>query len=298
MNFFSRLSDHTKGVILTLFGVVFITLGIIGVRYMVITYEVSIYDILFWGCLGAVLYSLPIFYWKNLSFSKIATTCTEYKKTLFITVLLSAISILIFLYLIQNTFTDTITLFDQSATLWSMVLGIMFLNERISGLQILGTIICINGIYIMYNSSFSITPFTFLLMSINPLLYALQSFILKRYGKGIDSFLYSFIRLFGICILVGVMFVIFQKISIPPLPVIIALGVFQFVGMIVGKICTTKAHEYLSISTLNLLFILMPILALLATPLIEINYVFELWKYIGAGIVLLGMTIFLWKKGE
>lgn len=293
---FDSLSEFQKGVTLMIAGVMLMSLGLIGVRYVVLFFPIDFVDIFFWGALGAFFFSLPILFRSKNSYQTVVYTIKNYPKTVLISGVITAFSAVIWSYLIVQFPADTVALFDQLGIVWSLIFGVLFLGERALWMQLLGMCIAGSGILFMYYSDMSFGFWNFLLLMINPIIYALQSLVLKVYGKGIDGFTFSVLRLFLVFVFAGTFYICFYGVSVPPVVIILILGLCQFFGMVVGRMFATMAHEYLPISQLNFFFILMPVFALIATPFIEIDYVFQLWKYFGAGLILVGIVLFLWKK--
>lgn len=295
-NLFQSFSSFQKGVIFIFLSVFFALLGGVGVRYIVTHNEIDVFNLVFWGIAGGVFFSFPYIISSQQRRKNISLTIAQYPKALFFTIIVSLVSAAIWFYLLHSVSADTVSLFDQISIVWSIILGVLFFQERINILQIFALFLSAIGIYFVFQSETSVDLFRLLLLIGNPFLYALQSLIIKFYGKGADALSLSFLRGIGMCIPFFLLFFSFNLLSFIDIYLFLFLGLTQFSGMIVNKIFYIKAHEHLPISQLNFFFILLPIFTFFLSPYIEINYIFDWWKVFGAILVLLGVVLFLWKN--
>lgn len=290
---FNKFSSFQKGSFFMILAVLFGANAYIFIRYVFNNYQTSIYNAAFWSSLGAIIGVIPFLLFSDKKRYNAKQTLKKNLKTVVLTVLISLIATVTWFFIARKIPADSMSLLDQTAIFWSILLGVFFLNEKINIIKIIGFFISLCGILLVLKTDLSFSIYTIAIALLGPFLYGLQSFVIKKYSDNIDGFSLAWLRGFFLLIGFGVTFGLMGEISVISGEEFIFLSIGQFSGLIIGRMFFIEAHKYLPISELNFFFLLSPVVIFFISPFIEQDFNIYPIKYLGSLLVILGLIIFL-----
>ena len=256
-------------------------------------FHLSVPNLVFWSFFGALLFSAPFFLGKKIRRKNIALCLQNHGKLLvFTSILISAAAILWF-WVLSGSNSGIVSLLDKSEILWAMLLGIFFLGEKINKKELLILILPVLGLLLISQLEGEISSFSALATLFIALIYALQSFFVKKYMPEVDGFSFAFLRACVLFLCTGVFFLLQGSISLIPFSAFLFIAFGQMSGILIGRVFFFNAHKYLDISRLNLFQILIPLFVLLGSTFLFPDVSFSLQKGIGAVLILGGLLLFL-----
>jgi drug/metabolite transporter (DMT)-like permease len=254
--------------------------------------EVSVASVVFWGWLGANIVLSPIFLGTKKARQKIKNEILfRWKLVLSVSVLTSIGGFLLFLSISESS-SGVISLLEKSNIIFVFILGIIFLKEKITVKEIIPMLISIAGLFLITNLKGEISSLGVGAILLSQFLYAAQSFLIKKFGQKMDSFVFSFIRSVLMLLFIGIFFIILGQIEIIPLKVFIILTIAQVFGVFMSRYLFFEAHKFLPISKLGFLMLSESILTL-AGAFIVFGDTVSMQKFIGGSLILAGLLFFL-----
>ena len=249
-------------------------------------------NMVFWWFLGAFLVSTPYFFRNEKAIKKMhSVTKNNFKVILFIS-FISSIAASLYWYVLTIAEVGTIALLSQSNVFFSLVLSLLFLWEKINRKEknflvviiIWFMFISTNNSYLAYNAFFIVLLVRFL--------YALQSFIVKKYWKNIDWGVFGYIRTWIMSVFLWLFsYIIYWNISF------ISLEFWWYVTLtivfwwILSKGFFFEAHKYLEIWRLNIFMLFQAIITLIGS-VIFFNEPLWIAKIIWAILIIWGLLLF------
>jgi drug/metabolite transporter (DMT)-like permease len=286
---------HRKGYLFLLANISF---SILAYFVLDFTYElfpsISVFQGMFWGFLGSFFFALPLLI--AAPFRK--SVIQEYKsqgKFLWSIVILSTIANLFWLYGIQQSNAGIVALLENTQALFAFLLGLSFLKELTSKKLFLYMGFVFLGIILISSlkENISISLATIILFS--SLIFAFQSFCLKKWGNSINGIPFVFLRLVGMLCVLSVFFIIVPGNKTIPINAFFLLSFAHILGVIVCRYFFFEAHKYLSISVINLSLLILPV------AIVTLEYIFfgvslSSQKLIGSMCIMIGMYFFIQEK--
>jgi drug/metabolite transporter (DMT)-like permease len=216
---------------------------------------------------------------------------TQWKIVLFIS-LLTTLGAMIWFYSISVVGSGFVSLLSKMQVIWAYILGTLFLGECIKRHHIAGIILTFAGMIALQWTSLRIDLVIFGLMVAQSMCYGIQSFIVKKHLKGYSSLALVIVRSLVMTTMMICMLAPFMTFPIIPLTPLILLILSQVCGLFVGRVYYFKAHELLPISELNIFLMLGPVVTLIAAYFL-FGEVLTVSEIVGAGIVLVGLIVFM-----
>ncbi|PID70819.1 hypothetical protein CSB37_00170 [bacterium DOLZORAL124_38_8] len=259
--------------------------------------QANLINTMFWSFFTGIIFT-PFFVYKKSNQKILVNELTKHKNLLLKSILLSSIGVVLWFYSMKFGTPGTISFLKKSDIIVTFLFGTFFLKERISKKELSGAIIAITGFVILSNSSLSETPvLSILAIIMAQVFYVLQSFFIKKEGQNINSFAFSFIRILGMAILMGLFGISTNQISLPELEFILFFGFGRIISGFLFRSAYFEAHKYLEISKISTFLLVSPVI-ILFTSYILLHESITLNKCIGAGIILCGLIIFTVKKTQ
>lgn len=266
-------------------------------KYATIIFEdiTSTQNMVFWWFFGAFLVSTPYFFRNNESRDKIVNVSKENYKVIIIISFLTSIAVTLYWYVLTLTEVWTIALLSQSNVFFSLVLSMLFLWEKINRKEKNYLVIVIVWFMFISTNNPALAYTAFFIILFVRFLYALQSFIVKKYWKNIDWWVFSYVRTWLIALFLSFFtFIIDWKISF------ISLEFWWYVTLtiifwwILCKWFFFEAHKYLEVWRLNIFMLFQAIITLIGS-VIFFNEPLWISKIIWA-ILIVSWLIFFTKE--
>jgi drug/metabolite transporter (DMT)-like permease len=89
----------------------------------------------------------------------------------------------------------TAAMLNKLSTLFSILIGILWLRERLTATQLIGALVAVTGVFIITFQPGDLLRLGSLMLLGSTLLYALHAALVKRYSEDIDFFTFFFLRL-------------------------------------------------------------------------------------------------------
>ena len=249
----------------------------------------------FWGSLGAILLCVPYFFRSDKSRKKLQTCVLKHGNVLLFISIITSFAAFLWWYTLEQTNSGIIALIGKSETIFAFILGVFFLKEKISLREVFGILIALAGFVFLSTIKGEMSFFLVTLMLICRFLYALQSFVIKKFASDIDGFAFGFLRLILMLLFFGSIFGLQGKIEMIPVLAIITATSALMLNAIFAKMFYFEAHKYLEISKLNMFLILQPVLVLFGASFFFGDPI-SLQKMFGAVLVLGGLAYFSWEQ--
>ncbi|PID70820.1 hypothetical protein CSB37_00175 [bacterium DOLZORAL124_38_8] len=280
------------------YGILFIgvLLGII--PYLATSYgfefypKANIVNVAFWSFLSGVVIPAPFFFATQKNRQLIINEITQNKSLLLKVIVLSGIGVLFWFYSMKFGKSGIVSFLKKSDIVFTLILGTFFLKEKISKQEIVGAILAILGFTVMSNASLSeISIPAVVAIVVTQIFYVLQSFFVRRDGKKMNPFAFTFLRISGMTIIISLFGIITNQITLPNLDFILIFGAGQIFGAFLYRVAYFEAHKYLEIAKISIFLLISPVLILLSSGLF-LGEKLNTNKIIGASIILLGLGIF------
>ncbi|MBN1248734.1 MAG: DMT family transporter [Anaerolineae bacterium] len=184
----------------------------------------------------------------------------------------------------------TASLLSQTAVLFSLGFGLIWLRDRLSTIQIGGAALAIVGVFVVAFQPGDYLRLGSLLIVSSALMYALHAAITKRFGDGIDLLNFFFFRLLfttGALAIIGAVRGVLVWPSLQAWPLILLVGT---VDIVLSRTLYYLALRRLTISMHTLALTLSPIAASL-WGLALFGTLPTPQQILGGGIVIAGVLI-------
>ena len=179
----------------------------------------------------------------------------------------------------------------KSQTLFSVVLGFVFLGERLNRLETIGIIVTVmGGVLVSYQREGYLLFGTFLAI-LSAFLYSILSFLVKKIAQDLNMLTVANLRALGVCIVIIIYLVLTNTFKTPSLVDVIFMSLGGICGALIAKATQFQSIKLLDVSRSTAV---MPLESLFVVIL---SYLFfddlpSLIKLIGGGLVITGV-IFL-----
>ncbi len=287
------MEKTTKGYLLMFGFAFFAMLAYLTLDYTFRNYpEVDAQNAIFWGFIGGSLLVTP-FKLSHAKFRKnLKKTTQNHGKLLLAIAFITTIGALLWFQSVKMAGSGFVALLSQSEVLWAFFLGIIFLKEKISVKEFIGIFLAIWGIFFISTLEGKSSLFAAALVLSSKLFYAGQSFLVKKYGKDLETFSFTYVRAILLSIIIGIFISIQKELSIFPLPALFLLALSQVFGIFLGRYCYFEAHKLLPISKLNVFLFLEPVLVLIGGYILFGDTVSG-QKLLGATLIIGGLLFFV-----
>jgi len=126
---------------------VFLAALVYALDYLLVDYmlrnftAISAENILVWGMSGAVILSAPFFSATTASRQQLVVTVKQDGAIILIISCITSLAAVLWLLAIESSSSGPVSLLTKSTVVYSFLLGVIFLNEKVSLLEIIGLLI-------------------------------------------------------------------------------------------------------------------------------------------------------------
>ncbi len=291
--YYQNLPDHLKGYLLVLGFILGATISYLLVDFTYRSVEgISAVNVMFWGFWGGIIMIMPFYLASSQRRVGFITEFRLHKKLIFMISILTAVGSFLWFLAVSQAGSGPIALLSKSETIFAFLLGFLFLHEKVSLRELLGILIAIIGIFLISNLDGKTSLGSSLLVLVSTSLYALQSLLVKKFGKNITAMPFSLLRVLLISIILAIIFLPQGKITLVSPIVFLILGISQVFGFFLGRICYFEAHKFLPISKLNFFLLIEPVFVLIGAYLL-FGDIISWQKFMGAVLILGGLLFFI-----
>ena len=253
---------------------------------------ITVDQAMFWGWGGASILITPFFLMRKKSRKNLKEEWTRHKKLIVGTALITTAAGALIVSGLAMSGSGPAVLLENLQPIFASILGVAFLAERFTKGELWASVIMLAGVALVGSLKGEVPPIAVLLIAGSSFLYALQSFLFKRYGTKSHVFSFSFLR--GWIVALIIMLFVFStgRFQVLPLP---ALGIIFFIyilGILVSRYFFFQAHKYLEVSKLNIFLLLQPI-GVLAGTYLFFSDPMPAQKILGAILILGGGYFFV-----
>ncbi len=172
----------------------------------------------------------------------------KYIKIFIYSSILTSVGAALWIVAIQTIGIPLTSFLMKAQTLFSLILGMIFLGERLNKGESVGIIITVaGGIVVAYQSDISLLIGTFTALGA-AFFYSSLSFIVKKIGQNLNMLLVATLRALGVSIVVFVYLIVTGTLAIPR-PIDLIYMVFGGItGAFIAKACQFQAIKMIDVS--------------------------------------------------
>jgi len=285
------MTNRTRGILYVLLSLACVVFFYIIVDWTFRNYpELDPVNATVWGFLGGTIMG-SLFFMRKGELTKIQQEFKSRATLILVVSLLTTIGAFGIWIGLKETHSGISTLLGKSEIIFTILLSLLFLHERFTIWQWLSMAIIIIGLMVISGISAEISLIATVIILGARLLYALQSFLVKKYGSKIDSKSFAYLRAVTMtffALLIAWVTKTLEPISLMPF---LLLSLSQLFGLFLGRIFYFEAYKHLSISEINLIFVLEPILILMLAWLFFSDAI-GLQKALGTVLITGGLVLF------
>lgn len=208
-------------------------------------------NLLFWSIGGATILSSPYFLWEAHSRKSIISIVKKDWKTVFLIGIISFAGATLRNFALQASSAGIITLMWKMTFIYTIIIGWLFLWEKMNLKEILAILVVIVWLATVGNIQGEVTLTAIVYIVLSCLCYAVLSLVIKRLGKDADMKSVAYIRAISITFFLFVYLVVTWNLEIPNTQVLILWPFSELFGIILWAVFYFEAHRYLPISKLN-----------------------------------------------
>ncbi|TGL87711.1 EamA family transporter [Leptospira congkakensis] len=291
--------NEKKGYFYVFLTGVFFAFEVIGFKEIFRNYNTEPEIAALFGVGFAFIIVTPYFLFSQKRQSKVITTIKRDGLILALGTISNAIGIVLYYYALKQTDLGPSAILIKTTVLYNVLLGVFFLGEKLKSREVFGIAIAILGIYMISTLQGQIKLISAFCILLSAFLFAIQSYMIKKYIPEILGLEYAYLRLFLLTIFFFLYSLYIGSFYIPKVSVIIILGLFSLLGYFLGRAFYFEAHNHLPISKLNATLLIEPIF-LMFVGILFMKEPVDGQKLIGAGLILLGLYLIVFhkKKGK
>lgn len=210
----------------------------------------------------------------------------KYKKIFVLSSILTAVSAVLWILAIRTIGIPLTSFLMKSQTLFSLLLGMVFLGERLNRWETVGVVITITGgVIVAYQRDLSLLMGTFTAIGA-ALCYSSLSFLVKKIGQDLNMHTVANLRALGVSIFLFLYLVITGSFHTPRPIDIMYMALGGITGAYIAKACQFQAIKLIDVSRTTAVLPLESIFVVLFSYFIfhEIPSVIKLAG--GAGIII------------
>lgn len=287
--------NEKKGYFFVFLTGVFFALEVIGFKEIFRNYNIEPEIAALFGVGFAFIIVTPYFLTSKRRRSKVIITVRRDGIVLTLGTISNAFGIVLYYYALKQTDLGPAAILIKTTVLYNVMLGVLFLGERLKKIEIFGIAIAILGIYMISTLEGQIKIISAFCILLSAFLFAIQSYMIKKYIPEILGLEYAYLRL----LLLSVFFFLYSlwigSFQIPDISIIVILGLFSLLGYFLGRAFYFEAHNYLPISKLNATLLIEPIF-LMFVGILFMKEPIDSQKLAGAGIILTGLYLIVFHR--
>ncbi|MGE8721675.1 DMT family transporter [Leptospira terpstrae] len=287
--------NEKKGYFFVFLTGVFFALEVIGFKEIFRNYNIEPEIAALFGVGFAFIIVTPYFLTSKSRRSKVIITVRRDGIVLTLGTISNAFGIVLYYYALKQTDLGPAAILIKTTVLYNVMLGVLFLGERLKKIEIFGIAIAILGIYMISTLEGQIKIISAFCILLSAFLFAIQSYMIKKYVPEILGLEYACLRL----LLLSVFFFLYSlwigSFQIPDISIVLILGLFSLLGYFLGRAFYFEAHNYLPISKLNATLLIEPIF-LMFVGILFMKEPIDSQKLAGAGLILTGLYLIVFHK--
>ncbi|XDD47244.1 DMT family transporter [Leptospira sp. WS39.C2] len=287
--------NEKKGYFFVFLTGVFFAFEVIGFKEIFRKYNLSPEIAAFFGVGFAFLVVTPYFFTSSKRRNKVLLTIRRDGTILLIGTISNALGILLYYYALKQTDLGPAAILIKTTVLYNVILGVVFLGEVLKRREVLGILLSMVGIYFISTLEGQIHWISALYILLSAFLFAIQSYLIKKYIPEILGLEYAYLRLLLLSIFFLFYSLIIGSFQVPSITIICILGFCSLLGYFLGRAFYFEAHNYLPISKLNATLLFEPIF-LMFVGILFMKEPIDLQKLGGGAIILLGLYLIVFHK--
>ena len=253
----------------------------------------------FYWFLGAFIVALIngfIYSIFNNKFKLIPSDLKDYKTVTIISSVITIVSVAFWVVALRTAGPPVTSFLMKFQVVFSVLLGFLFLNEKLTRPEIIGIILTfLGGFVITYNAS----NFEFrgsLYAIISAFGYSCLFMIVKKMGRNLNMMMVAVLRSVGVSLLIGIYHLCFNKFQLPSSIDLLYMFIGGTCGAYVGKAFQFQAIKLVDISRTTAITPLEAVFVLILTY-IFFETVPSTIKLIGGAIILVGvLTLIIFSR--
>lgn len=189
----------------------------------------------------------------------------------------------------------TASMLGKMSTLFSLLIGLWWLHERLSRAQLLGGILALAGVLVITFQPSDLLRVGSLLVVISTVMYALHAAVVKRYGQQMDFVTFFFGRLLWTTLTL-LLFAVGRPLAVPPAPIWLLLLVAGTVDVVISRTLYYLALRRLPMTLHAIILTLSPV-ATIVWALLLFDTFPQPQQLVGGVTVLAGVLLAtLWRN--
>lgn len=300
MNLLKKLNNENLGIIIAIASSLFISIEILVIDYLYKNNpNINFFEMLVWSYFGVVLFGSLIFLRSKKSLLEAKKTFKSHNKLLIKDSLISVIAVSFYFLGIAIIGSASTSILVRSSIVFSILLGVLLLKEKISKRETFLISLMILG-FLIYQEDYTFNSILGVFMILfSTFLYSLISYYIKKENNGGNSFYYAYLRQIIILIFSILLFIIilhqFLELNFIGFNNFLILTLGSFFGGILSRATTMIALNKIDLTKFSILRNLDIFFTMIGTYLIF----FETYSYIKIlGVVLVFISIIIYALGE
>ena len=185
----------------------------------------------------------------------------------------------------------------KSQTLFSLLLGIMFLGERLNKGETIGIMLTIaGGVIVAYQEEGYLILGTFMAL-LSAFFYSLLSFLVKKIAQDLNMLTVANLRALGVAIVVLVYLIITERFQVPGLRDLVFMAVGGLTGAYIAKASQFQSIKLLDVSRSTAVMPLESLFVVLFSYFI-FHDLPSVIKLIGGTVIIIGVVFLVIFRGE
>lgn len=221
----------------------------------------------------------------------------KYKKIFILSSILTAVSGVLWIMSIRTIGIPLTSFLMKSQTLFSLLLGMVFLGERLNRWESVGVVITVTGgIIVAYQREFSLLVGTFTAIGA-ALCYSSLSFIVKKIGQDLNMHTVANLRALGVSLFLFLYLVATGTFQAPRPVDILYMALGGITGAYIAKACQFQAIKLIDVSRTTAVLPLESIFVVLFSYFI-FHEIPSLIKLLGGAGIITGVVFLVIFRGE
>ena len=185
----------------------------------------------------------------------------------------------------------------KSQTLFSLLLGIMFLGERLNKGETIGIMLTIaGGVIVAYQEEGYLILGTFMAL-LSAFFYSLLSFLVKKIAQDLNMLTVANLRALGVAIVVLVYLIITERFQVPGLRDLVFMAVGGLTGAYIAKASQFQSIKLLDVSRSTAVMPLESLFVVLFSYFL-FHDLPSVIKLIGGTVIIIGVVFLVIFRGE
>ena len=221
----------------------------------------------------------------------------KYKKIFVLSSILTSVSAVLWILAIRTIGIPLTSFLMKSQTLFSLLLGMVFLGERLNRWESVGVVITITGgVIVAYQREFSLLMGTFTAIGA-ALCYSSLSFLVKKIGQDLNMHTVANLRALGVSIFLFLYLMITGSFHTPRPIDIMYMALGGVTGAYIAKACQFQAIKMIDVSRTTAVLPLESIFVVLFSYFI-FHEIPSVIKLIGGAGIITGVIFLVLFRGE